>query len=291
MTGVADWRKPRTVATRSPGYAYVDGNPSRIDWRALDFNGPPNIAEALREHEAFSSLLQKHGIEVLELEGEGEGEGLTLDGIFCRDTHVVTPRGLVHCRMAKANRSEEPVVNTRALEMHGVMVAAEIKEPGCLEGGDVVWITDELCAVGVTQRTNESGVQQLQRFVAGTAEVIPVPLDLPRDHTHLMHLSSCLSTLAEKVFVFDPEYLPTQFRSLLRTMGIDLLPIVQHESSELACNLLALDQGIVCAVAGAPQTAARIRRAGFTVETYVGRHISLLTGGGPTCLTRPLEFC
>ncbi len=42
-------------------------------------------------------------------------------------------------------------------------------------------------------------------------------------------------------------------------------------------------------VDGNPRTRARLERAGAEVLVYAGREISLKGGGGPTCLTRPLD--
>jgi N-dimethylarginine dimethylaminohydrolase len=42
-------------------------------------------------------------------------------------------------------------------------------------------------------------------------------------------------------------------------------------------------------VAGNPKTRALLERAGVDVVEYEGREISIKGGGGPTCLTRPIE--
>jgi arginine deiminase len=42
-------------------------------------------------------------------------------------------------------------------------------------------------------------------------------------------------------------------------------------------------------VEGNPITRARLEQADVRVRTYAGREISLKGGGGPTCLTRPLD--
>jgi N-dimethylarginine dimethylaminohydrolase len=42
-------------------------------------------------------------------------------------------------------------------------------------------------------------------------------------------------------------------------------------------------------VAGNPETRDRLTRAGVTVHEFSGQEICAKGGGGPTCLTRPLE--
>jgi N-dimethylarginine dimethylaminohydrolase len=42
-------------------------------------------------------------------------------------------------------------------------------------------------------------------------------------------------------------------------------------------------------VNGNPETRRRLERAGVDVLVYDGTEISVKGGGGPTCLTRPIE--
>jgi hypothetical protein len=42
-------------------------------------------------------------------------------------------------------------------------------------------------------------------------------------------------------------------------------------------------------VSGSPRTRALLEREHALVQVYTGKEISLKGGGGPTCLTRPLQ--
>ena len=67
---------------------------------------------------------------------------LTLDAIYVRDASIVTPRGVVLCRMGKPERRDEPAAQRRAFESLGIAVAGAIEAPGEIEGGDVVWFDE-----------------------------------------------------------------------------------------------------------------------------------------------------
>jgi N-dimethylarginine dimethylaminohydrolase len=60
------------------------------------------------------------------------------------------------------------------------------------------------------------------------------------------------------------------------------------ERDTLACNVLALGEGRLLALAENTRTNQRLREAGFDVRTFAGSEIGINGGGGPTCLTRPV---
>ena len=57
----------------------------------------------------------------------------------------------------------------------------------------------------------------------------------------------------------------------------------------MGANVLAVAPRRCVMVAGNPTTRRRLEQAGAQVIEYEGREISLKGGGGPTCLTRPLQ--
>ena len=46
-----------------------------------------------------------------------------------------------------------------------VPVLGRVEPPGCIEGGDVVWLTPRTLAVGIGYRTNAEGAAQLRRLL------------------------------------------------------------------------------------------------------------------------------
>ena len=57
----------------------------------------------------------------------------------------------------------------------------------------------------------------------------------------------------------------------------------------MGANIFALSPRKCLMLQGNPMTRAALERAGAEVLVYDGSEISLKGGGGPTCLTRPLQ--
>jgi N-dimethylarginine dimethylaminohydrolase len=192
--------------------------------------------------------------------------------------------------MGKAPRREEPEAVRGFFLEAGWPIAGEIREPGNLEGGDLVWLDAKTAAVGHGYRTNAEGIRQFRAIVAADGcEVIEVPLphwDGPGD---VLHLMSMLSPLGPKTLLVYSRLLAVPFRNRLLEQGFELLEVPDEEYATMATNVLALAPGVCLALAGNPKTARLMEKAGIEVLTYEGTEISAKGAGGPTCLTRPLR--
>ena len=98
--------------------------------------------------------------------------------------------------------------------------------------------------------------------------------------TTSINLAACLARLGHKTLLadIDPQ----------GHCGIGLA-VPEAEFESMGANVLAVAPRQCVMVAGNPETRARLEAAGATVDVYRGAEISLKGGGGPTCLTRPLE--
>jgi N-dimethylarginine dimethylaminohydrolase len=262
------------------------GGPDRVAaaWRSLNFTARPDAGLAAAQHDTFASLLERAGARVELL----AGPGLTLDSIYVRDASIVTPRGVVLCRMGKLARHDEPAAQRRWFDAAGVPIAGAIEPPGLIEGGDVVWFDAKTVAVGRGYRTNDAGIAQLRRLLGGEIEVVIVPLPHYRGPADVFHLMSILSPVAEDLAVVYSTLMPVPFRDWLVDRRLRFVEVPDNEFESMGTNVLAVGPRRVIMVAGNPVTKARLEAEGVEVWTYDGSEISLKGGGGPTCLTRPL---
>jgi N-dimethylarginine dimethylaminohydrolase len=272
------------VALRSPDDLFRDPAIAR-DWRALNFTGPPDGDLAVEQYAAFAELI---GAAAACVDWLPSDERLTLDALYVRDASIVTPRGLVLCRMGKPARQHEPAAQARALSASGVRVAASIEPPGQLEGGDIVWFDERTVAVGRGYRTNDEGIGQLRAFVGDDVDVIVVALPHYRGASDVFHLMSIVSPIDRDLAVVYSPLMPVPFREWLCARGIRLVEVPDEEFESMGTNVLALAPRQCVMLDGNPVTRARLETAGVDVLTYAGSEISLKGGGGPTCLTRPL---
>ena len=280
-------RPLKKVLVKRPAEAFESQD--RIDgqWRSLDYLAKPDYQRAVDEHRRFTALLEAAGAEVACLPADGR---TGLDSIYTHDPVAsVTDEGVILGRMGKDARMEEPDAQEDWFAGAGIPVAGRIESPGSVEGGDVVWLKDDLAVIGLTYRTNGEGIRQFQDLLRPRGiDVVAVPMvhwDGPGAVLHLMSVISMLDT--DLAAVYD-RLLPIPFRDMLAALGIDLVTVPDEEYDSLGCNVLATSPRRVLVRSGNPVTADRMRKAGCAVEAFDGDHICYAGSGGPTCLTRPV---
>jgi N-dimethylarginine dimethylaminohydrolase len=254
-------------------------------WRVLNFRDPPDPVRAADEYAAFSALIGSSGAI---LDYVADGADVTLDSIYVRDASVVSPRGMILCRMGKSARRREPAAQREVFERLGVPVVGAIEPPGTLEGGDVVWIDGRTVLVGRGYRTNDAGIAQLKDILGSAVDVMVVHLPHYRGPEDVFHLMSIVSPVDESLVVAYSPLLPVALREWFVRRGTQLVEVPDAEFDAMGANVLAISPRRAVMLAGAPVTRSRLEAAGVEVCLYDGVEISVKGGGGPTCLTRPI---
>ena len=256
-------------------------------WQGLNFTAAPDFELAIAQYNRFLALLSSSGCEITMLP---KAEGAGLDSIYVRDGSIVCDRGVILCQMGKPQRAGEPVAQEAALRALGCPILGTIQPPGRLEGGDVAWLDERTIAVGRGYRTNDAGIAQLRALLGDSVdEFITVALPHWRGPDDVFHLMSIISPVDRDLAVVYSPLLPVPFRDGLLEKGIQLIEVPDAEFESMGANVLALAPRRCLMVAGNPITRQKLEAAGATVLEYDGSEISLKGGGGPTCLTRPLD--
>lgn len=255
-------------------------------WELLNFLDKPDLDQAINEYIEFESILQDHNTKVLHLP---EQEDLSMDSVYCRDASIATDFGMILCHMGKKERNKEPRAQKAFFGKNNIPVLGEIQSPGTLEGGDVAWLDKTTLAVGHTYRTNEAGIEQLKQLLEPRGiKVLVVELPHYKGPSDVFHLMSIFSPVAEKLAVVYSPLMPIYFRNELLIRGYDLVEVPEEEFDTMGCNVLAIGPKKCVMLKGNPKTEQGLKDHGCEVLTYQGQHISVLGGGGPTCLTRPI---
>jgi N-dimethylarginine dimethylaminohydrolase len=267
--------------------AFVSDESISVQWRDLAFTAAPDLHRAIDEYERFRDLLARVGATIDTLPQAG---GVGLDSIYVRDASVVCDRGAILCNMGKRQRSGEPAAQEPAFRALEIPILGSIKAPGRLEGGDVVWLDQRTVAVGRGYRTNTDGIHQFHDLLGDAVDrVITVALPHWRGPADVFHLMSIISPIDRDLAVVFSPLMSVPFRDLLLDRGLKLLEVPDDEFDSMGANVLAIAPRKCIVLSGNPRTRALLERAGAEVWEYDGREISLKGGGGPTCLTRPLE--
>ena len=287
VTSHTDYLSLKSVLIKPVELAFRSDDFIKEQWKELHYLDKPKLAAAIDEYQAFESLLQQHGAEILHL---SENESLSMDSVYCRDASIATDFGMILCNMGKKERVDEPQAQKTFFTEHNIPILGEIKAPGTLEGGDVAWLDQNTLAVGYTYRTNEEGIAQLKRYLEPHGVKILV-VDLPhyKGVSDVFHLMSIFSPIGPQLAVVYSPLMPISFRNELLDRGYDLVEVPDEEFESMGCNVLAIAAKKCIMVEGNPVTKSRLLEKGCEVNSYLGKHISVMGGGGPTCLTRPLK--
>jgi N-dimethylarginine dimethylaminohydrolase len=264
-------------------------NDALIDaqWQKLNYTERPDYSRAVREFDQFLSLLRRFDMELHFLPGD---ESAGLDSLYVRDASVVCDRGIVLCNMGKMERQAEPAAQEAHLAAMGLSIHGRITGDGRLEGGDVTWIDESTLAVGRGYRTNDEGIRQLKELVRECIdELIVVQLPHWRGPSDVFHLMSIFSPIDRDLALVYSPLMPVSFREALLSRGIELVEVPQTEFETMGCNVLAVAPRKCVMLSGNKQTRARLEGAGAEVHEFSGREICIKGGGGPTCLTRPVQ--
>jgi dimethylargininase len=162
--------------------------------------GPPDLALMLRQHAAYRQALESSGVVTTQLDADLRYP----DGCFVEDTAVVAGGLAVIARPGAPSRRGE--IDDVARLMACRTEVARILEPGTLDGGDVL-VTGNEVLVGLSSRTNASGIEQLAALLvprgfrvraipvraAPNAAAVPVTVGL--------HLKSDVTAVGDRLLV------------------------------------------------------------------------------------------
>lgn len=279
----------KKVLIKHPADAFINQKKIDQEVKRLNYIGKPEFEKACSDYQKFIQLFHPLEIEIHYLP---KNNNTTLDSIYTHDPCVVTNRGVILCHMGKADRRSEPQAMKSFFTNLDIPVLGEIKSPGTLEGGDVVWINERNVAVGEGFRSNAEGINQFRALLGDAVDqVIAVPLPYWNGPDECLHLMSLISPIDHDLYLVYSKLLPVAFRQFLLQQNIKLLEVPEAEYESMGCNVLAVAPRKCIMIDGNYETKRRLEAEGVEVKTYNGKEISMKGAGGPTCLTRPFLRC
>ena len=287
VTRHSEYLKLASVYLKSAKNSFLSEEELSEHWETLQYLSKPNFKKSLKEYTAFQTFFREKNISTCFFPINKKTK---IDSIYCRDASIATDFGIIICNMGKQGRIHEPYAQLEAYKMNNVNILGEIKFPGTLEGGDVAWLDQKTLAVGHTYRTNEEGISQLEGLLQPKGiEIIVVELPHYKGKSDVFHLMSILSPVDKNLAVVYSPLMPIKFRNQLLERGFQLIEVPEQEFDSMGCNVLAVAPRDCLMVAGNPITKKLLEDAGVSVHIYEGNEISVKGGGGPTCLTRPID--
>jgi dimethylargininase len=242
--------------------------------------GAPNYERALEQHDAYCVALERCGLALTKLESDPSHP----DSTFVEDAAIVTGHGAVMTRPGAPSRLGE-ITSMRNVLANYFPSLLQIEEPGTLDGGDVCEAENHFF-IGISERTNEAGAEQLAGLVAqfgytstlidirhlGARAFLPVLSEQHEPATHsILHLKSGLAYLGDnRLVVVDALADPAEFS------GYDLVRVDSDEA--YAANCVRVNDSVLVA-AGYPKVEAKLRELGYETVTLEMSEFQKMDGG------------
>ena len=226
--------------------------------------GTPDYESVLKQHQAYSEVLQSIGLRLIELEPLPQYP----DAHFVEDTAVVTPEAAIIANPGAPSRQGEE--NSMAGMLEQYRRIERIQAPGTLDGGDVLMI-DNHFLIGISERTNQEGAEQLGIILENhgkTHAAIPVGAGL--------HFKSSVNYVGKNTVIVTQDF--AQHPSLSAYEKI-----VVHPEETYAANTLWINDHLLVAK-GFPNTIKKLEVLGLPIIELDVSEMQKMDGG-LTCLS------
>jgi dimethylargininase len=221
---------------RRPGPRLPEGIVDHIERVPVDYE------LAVKQWEQYVEMLRRYEWETIEVDRADDCP----DSVFVEDTMVVYNNVALISRPGALSRRPEIVGAERTIERFGYRID-RIREPGTLEGGDVLKVA-EVMYVGRTARTNAEGVAQMRRtFEPLGVTVVEVPV------SKVLHLKSAATALPNGSVI---GYLPALDDA---TIFPDFIPVPEPAGA----HVVLLGGNRLLMAASAPKTAELFVALGY----------------------------
>lgn len=230
--------------------------------------GAPDYELAVEQHTAYCAALAQCGLTVTTLELDPNYP----DSTFVEDTAILTNQCAVLARPGAPSRGGEVASMRRQLTDFFPKLRS-IEAPGTVDGGDVCEAGNHFF-IGLSERTNEAGAQQLAKLLAlfgYTSSAVDI-----RNIDGLLHLKSGLASLGDnRLAVVEAIAGRADFA------GFDQLILNSKET--YAANCVRVNDHILVA-AGYPAFERTLRELGYqTIALEMSEFQKM--DGGLSCLS------
>lgn len=224
---------------------------------------PIDLKRAWAQHRQYETLLEELGCKLVRLPAEPE----LPDSVFVEDAAIVLDElAVITCPGAESRRAETASV-ANVLKPYRKLFY--IQSPGTLDGGDVLRI-GKLLYVGLSERSNREGIEQLQGVLLPFGYVVNgVKLH------DCLHLKSAVTQVAENTLLINRAW--TDAAMFHDFQLIDVAP-----SESFAANALLLGNTVIYPEAF-PKTSKRLDVQGIKVRTVDASELAKAEGGVTCC--------
>lgn len=221
--------------------------------------GTPDYHLAIKQHVAYVKALLDAGVIVKELQALEEFP----DSCFVEDTAVLTSEFAVVSNPGDKRRNGEAAEMSQTLRNY--FEPFEIKSPGTLDGGDIMQ-ADDIFYIGVSERTNRNGAEQLSMIVEeqGYQSFIV-------DVGDVLHLKTGVNYLGNNIMIMQEVFAQ-------HPLFFQYEKIIVKPDEEYAANSLRINDRVFVP-AGNPDTAQQIKAHDLKVIELEMSEFQKMDGG------------
>jgi len=224
---------------------------------------PIDLDLARAQHHEYEATLRALGGEVISLPAEPD----LPDSVFVEDVALVFDEVAVITRPGADSRKPETESIARALKPYRTLRA--IEAPGTIDGGDVLRV-GRMVYVGLSSRSNRSGVEQLQKILAPygyTVKGVEV--------IGCLHLKSAVTQVSDDTLLINPAWVE---RSIFGTMKF-----IEVDAGEpAAANALWINDTVLYP-SSFPKTRRRLEEAGLRLKIVDATEVAKAEGAVTCC--------
>ena len=152
-------------------------------WR---YTEKPDLQRMQAGYERLASAFRNLDVEVVVRKPEATVHPRLVKSMYTRDPSFAVPGGVIIGRMYDALRRGEESWSARTCAELGCPILRTLNGSAVMEGGSVVWVTPKHLAIGITQRGNLEGAEQVKEVVkAADADVDVRFVDVKHPSGHL----------------------------------------------------------------------------------------------------------
>lgn len=224
---------------------------------------PIDFARAQEQHEAYEKCLAALGCEVHSLPAAPE----LPDSVFVEDAAVVFDELAIITRPGAESRRPETAAIAEAVKPYRELHF--LRAPATVDGGDVLRVGKQVF-VGLSQRTNQSGLEQVRAILSPhgyTVAGVPV--------RGCLHLKSAVTQVAENTLLINANWMDP--RALREMEWIEVAP-----SEPSAANALWIGESVLYPSACA-ETRRRLEDRGLSVVALDVSEFAKAEGGVTCC--------
>lgn len=204
------------------------------------------------------------------------------DSVFARDFGACLKDGYILGRFKHEYRKNERKAYEKKMQELNIPQLFKIHE-GYFEGGDFFFLDDKTIVIGLLERTNQIGYQEIKEHFKNQYEVLFVKSD-----PEFLHLDMCFNLIDEHLALICKDAFDISFLQELQKRNIELIEVSKKDIFRHGLNVQALGDKKVLALKKNHDINLQIKQKGYEVIELDITEI-LKCGGGIHCMTFPLK--